>query len=122
MSARPVDTRLLALPRNFLRPRLLLALATRPGHGYELLAELSPTGSERIDPGGMYRSLRAMEAEGLVGSAWEPSTEGPARRVYTITATGRDWLERWAESVRDLRVALDDFLDRFDELPGAPLS
>ncbi|MHB2023164.1 MAG: PadR family transcriptional regulator [Mycobacteriales bacterium] len=116
MSQGPLATRQFVVPRNFLRPHLLLALAERPSHGYELLAELSRTGMDRVDPGGMYRALRAMEAEALVASSWEPSTEGPARRVYTITAAGRQWLDSWADSVRDLRVALDAILDRLDEL------
>jgi PadR family transcriptional regulator, regulatory protein PadR len=43
------------------------------------------------DRGFVYRTLRAMEAEGLVASAWDPSPSGPARRTYTVTPAGRNW-------------------------------
>src|SRR4051812_1472885 len=69
-----------ALPRNFLRPAILLLLREDPAHGYDLLERLRPLGFQRPDPGGLYRVLRALEQEGLVRSAWEPSEAGPERR------------------------------------------
>ncbi|MCA1680840.1 MAG: helix-turn-helix transcriptional regulator, partial [Actinobacteria bacterium] len=47
-----------ALPKNFLRPCLLLLLREAPAHGYELLDRLRAFGFEGSDPGGLYRALR----------------------------------------------------------------
>lgn len=103
-----------ALPRNFLRPCLLLALADGPAHGYDLLEQVTGTGLERVDPGGLYRSLRSMEQEGLLRSWWEPSQAGPARRTYALTEEGLDALHSSAESLREVRRVLHGFLDRYE--------
>lgn len=103
-----------SLPRNFLRPCLLLLLSEAQGHGYDLLEQLPDLGVAHTDPGGLYRTLRAMEQEGLVTSWWEPSTSGPARRTYTVTDEGRDWLHAWAGSVREVERVLRRFTTRYE--------
>ena len=87
------------LPRNFVRPCLLLLLREQPAHGYELLERLRPLGFTRDDPGRLYRALRALEQDGLVRSAWQPSSGGPDRRIYELTRRGTEELHRHATSV-----------------------
>ena len=79
----PISTEpgLPALPKNFLRPCLLLLLREQAAHGYQLLDRLRAFGFEGSDPGGLYRALRKLEGEGLVQSAWQPSGAGPDRRI-----------------------------------------
>ncbi|HWH29446.1 MAG TPA: PadR family transcriptional regulator [Mycobacteriales bacterium] len=101
------------LPRNYLRPCLLLLLAEGTSHGYELLDQLPALGMHRVDPGGLYRCLRAMDQEGLVRSAWEPSTSGPARRTYELTDEGREWLHVVAGSLAELSRSLATYRRRY---------
>jgi PadR family transcriptional regulator, regulatory protein PadR len=103
------------LPRNFLRPCLLLLLREQPAHGYDLLERLRTLGFERDDPGGLYRALRGLEADGLVHSAWEPSREGPDRRIYKLTRAGGVELHRQAKALASTRGTLDVFLSRYGE-------
>ena len=103
------------LPKNFLRPCLLLLLREQPAHGYELLERLRPLGLPGDDPGGLYRALRALEREGLVQSAWEPSSEGPQRRRYELTRAGHEQLHRLAKTLAATRETLDRFLSRYGE-------
>ncbi len=107
------------LPRNYLRPCLLLLLGEGPAHGYDLLEQLPALGIERADPGGLYRCLRAMEQEGLVRSWWERSTAGPARRTYELTEEGRDWLHAWAGTLREVHRMVGGYLDRYASLAPA---
>ena len=58
------------LPRSYLRPCLMLLIAETPSHGYDLLERLEELGLGATDPGGLYRTLRAMEREDLVKSEW----------------------------------------------------
>lgn len=101
------------LPRNYVRPCLLLLLGEGPAHGYDLLEQVAQLGLERADAGGLYRTLRAMEQEGLVASWWEQSTAGPARRTYILTEEGTEWLHAWAGALRETHRLLGDYLNRY---------
>jgi len=114
MTRRDFDDAPIGLPKNFIRPCLLLLLAEEPSHGYDLLLRLADLGVRQIDPGGLYRALRAMEQEGLVSSTWEASDLGPARRTYEITAEGLDWLHAWAGDLRETRRVISGFLTRYE--------
>jgi poly-beta-hydroxybutyrate-responsive repressor len=103
-------------PKNFARPCLLLLLAESPAHGYELIDRLRPFGFEISDPATIYKTLRAMEQDGIVTSQWELSSRGPARRVYSLTSDGRDLLESWALTLSQQRAILGGYLERFSAL------
>ncbi|HEV2723718.1 MAG TPA: helix-turn-helix transcriptional regulator [Thermoleophilaceae bacterium] len=109
------DAALPALPKNFLRPCLLLLLREAPAHGYELLDRLRAFGFEGSDPGGLYRALRKLEGEGLVASAWQRSGAGPDRRIYELTRAGRKELHRRAKALAETRQTLASFLGRYEE-------
>ena len=101
---------------RFVEPALLLLLAERRAHGYELLdriAELIP--GERIDMGNLYRLLRALEEDGLVRSEWDESLPGPAKRTYELTDEGRDLLRAWSKALRETQSVVQGFLDRYGE-------
>ena len=98
---------------RFGEPSLLLLLADRPTHGYELLEQLPELlGEQRVDVGNVYRALRALEEDGLVESEWSAELPGPAKRTYTLTAEGHALLAAWVESLGVLRDELGAFLDR----------
>ncbi len=104
-----------ALPKNFLRPCLLLLLREEPAHGYDLLARMRAFGFPGSDPGGLYRALRGLEDEGLVHSAWEASETGPHRRIYELTRQGMEELHRQAKALTITSERLQSFLGRYEE-------
>lgn len=104
------------LPKNFPRSCLLLLIAERPSHGYDLLERLRRLGVPATDPGGLYRSLRSMEREGLATSRWEMSATGPARRTYVLTDRGWRWLRVWAAAIAESRLVLSSYLERYETL------
>jgi PadR family transcriptional regulator, regulatory protein PadR len=111
----PIESRQPVLPRNFLRPCILLLLREEPAHGYDLMHRLRPFGFVRDDPGRLYRALRALEDEGFVHSAWEASSSGPDRRIYELTRGGVEELHRTATGLADAADVLDVFLARYKE-------
>lgn len=104
-----------ALPKNFLRPCLLLLLRERPAHGYDLLERLRSFGFARDDPGRLYRALRSLEEDGLVRSAWEKSLSGPDRRIYELTRSGGKALHEQAKIIASVTETLEAFLSRYEE-------
>jgi len=95
---------------------LLVSLAARPTHGYELIERLPElSGGDRVDVGNLYRTLRSLEDEGLVTSEWQPELPGPAKRTYTLTAEGHAVLASWLAAVEQLRDGLTMFLDRAEK-------
>ncbi|MFN2467794.1 MAG: PadR family transcriptional regulator [Gaiellaceae bacterium] len=101
---------------RFVEPSLLLLLRERPMHGYELIERLPDLmGSERVDVGNLYRSLRALEEDGIVTSVWSAGLPGPAKRTYELTPAGDRLLDHWVEALRDTRARMSGFLQRYEE-------
>lgn len=100
--------------RALLRPAILLLISEQESHGYELIARLTALGIG-VPPtsGGMYRCLRAMADEGLLESYWTTPTRGPARRVYALTETGEEQLERSMTGLSQLLPTVKGLLQRY---------
>ncbi len=104
-----------AVPRNFIRPCVLLLLRESPAHGYDLVERLRAFGFGGEDPGRLYRTLRALESEGLVRSAWQASSHGPDRRIYGLTSRGMEELHQQVPALRAGARVLDAFVSRYAE-------
>ena len=109
------DLARVALPKNFLRPCLLLLLHESPAHGYELRERLRPLGFGRDDPGRLYRALRSLEDGKLVRSTWQSSSGGPDRRTYELTRAGEERLREATAELQAMHAVIDTFLQRCDE-------
>jgi poly-beta-hydroxybutyrate-responsive repressor len=104
---------------RFTEPALLLLLRERPAHGYELVDSLEGLApGEPVHMGNLYRSLRALEAHGLVSSTWDAEAPGAAKRVYELTDEGRAVLDEWVAALGRARERIDAFLTRYEEGRG----
>jgi PadR family transcriptional regulator PadR len=92
---------------SLVEPTLLCALATQPGHGYDLkrTVEEITEGLVALDLPGTYRMLRRLETEGIVESSWAAGAAGPQRREYTLTPAGWTLLEDWRQFLSRQRRA-----------------
>ena len=76
---------------------ILLGLLRDPATGYDLKSAFS----ERIrhfwsaELSQIYPTLKRLEERRMLESRVEPSPRGPNRKVYSLTDTGREELERW---------------------------
>ena len=96
-----------------LEPWLLLLLAEKPAHGYELLERLKALPeAPNADRGHLYRTLRRLDEQGLVTSTWHVPQAGAARHTYTLTANGLQALDAWAGHIRAALTRLEGFLER----------
>lgn len=108
-------------PRSLLAPCLLLLLAEREGHGYELVERLGCLGFDwDAKPGPTYGELRKLEGAGLVASTWDLGTRGPARRVYQLTGTGRRALQAAAQDMAAVAELAETYRRRYAGLAPPP--
>lgn len=89
---------------------LLGLLADQRDYGLGLTNRLSEAGLGFLPGGTIYPALARLETTGLVTSAREPSSSGPPRKYFELTAAGRDALEdrraEWREFSRSIHVVL----------------
>lgn len=74
---------------------VLAILSTRPAYGYEITTWLRDQGFSDIAEGTVYALLVRIEQRGLVDVEKVPSEKGPPRKVYSLNAAGRDYLEEF---------------------------
>ncbi|WP_408010332.1 poly-beta-hydroxybutyrate-responsive repressor [Pseudalkalibacillus sp. A8] len=111
------DEKVLAsVPKNLLIPVLLLSLRGWNLHGYKLIQQLTQFGFPSIDQGNVYRTLRQLEKEKMVKSEWDTSTEGPARRIYSLTDAGEAYLKVWAGSLEQYQSILNRFFLMYTDM------
>ncbi len=103
--------------KSFLTPYMLLMLRDWSLHGYQIwqqLMVLNLPGLNENDRPAVYRILRQLEEEGKVSSQWDTTDKGgPARRVYSLTDTGREFLNLWAQGLDQYRRTLDFFFKMY---------
>jgi poly-beta-hydroxybutyrate-responsive repressor len=100
-------------PKNFLASWLLLLLRNWSAHGYQLIQTLMLMGLGAVDPATVYRTLRQLESEGLISSVWDPQASGAARRMYTLTPNGEEYLSVWAHQLEQYQNVLNRFFDLY---------
>lgn len=101
-------------PKNFLIPIMLLHLREWNTHGYELMEKITKFGVESLDHGNFYRLLRQLEKDNLVTSVWDTSSGGPAKRIYSITEAGEQYLDKWANSLSEYQKLLNQFFNLYN--------
>ncbi|MFY1696648.1 PadR family transcriptional regulator [Solwaraspora sp. WMMA2101] len=74
---------------------VLAVLAMRPAYGYEITAWLRDQGFSEIAEGTVYALLVRVEQKRLVDVEKVPSEKGPPRKVYSLNAQGREYLEEF---------------------------
>ncbi len=92
---------------DMLMAHLLALLRGWTAYGYDLVQRLEEAGYGDFNKGSIYRTLRQMERLGLVSSDWDTSTDGPARRMYTVTQLGLSFLTDWLAVVDAHRQNLE---------------
>lgn len=74
---------------------VLALVAVQPAYGYEITARLRDQGFTDIVEGTVYALLVRVEQRGLVDVEKVPSEKGPPRKVYSLNAQGRAYLDEF---------------------------
>lgn len=105
-------------------PTLILAvLAEGPRHGYAVAREIERRSGSALSlgEGSLYPALHGLERDGLIAGSWEnPPNGGPPRKVYALTDTGREELERRTRTWREFVEAIEGVLTHNTTPGGIP--
>jgi len=74
-------------------------------YGYSLVRVLSESGSISLKEGTIYPILARLDRDGLVRSEWVESDQGPPRKYYALTSSGRQLFDELNQEF-DLLVSL----------------
>ena len=98
---------------ELLSTSLLAFLKNWNAYGYQLTQRLAESGMPECDSGTVYRTLRQLEKSGFVSSFWDTSESGPARRMYSLTATGDLFLATWMQAFQNYQAVLQQAMQGF---------
>ncbi len=110
--------RLSGRQERYIQPSILMGLLSRPCYGYDLINTIQQYGfiDGQAPPGMIYRHLRRLEEDGLVVSEWNTQEAGAAKRMYTITADGRQVLAIWIDYMTVQAEKLQKFVSMYGKM------
>ena len=92
---------------------VLALLDKQDRYGYELVQKISS--HIAISEGSVYPLLRRLTKEGYFTTYLQESTEGPSRKYYQITESGRDYLymlvKEWDEFTTNVKQLIKEGVD-----------
>lgn len=86
---------------------ILLIIAGQDAYVYEIINKLKASKILVVE-GTIYPLLTRLKNTGLLSYRWEESQQGPPRKYYTITATGRQFLSALESSWNELTTAIEN--------------
>ena len=96
--------------KGLLEVCILNALVEKERYGYDLVKSLVAVPGLGMTEGTLYPLLSRLRVQGLITARLEESSEGPARKYYSLTKEGRkivttmnDYLETLNDGARQLR-------------------
>ena len=99
------DRRITQLRKGILELAVMGVLYDERNYGYSLVRVLSESGSISLKEGTIYPILARLDRDGLVRSEWVESDQGPPRKYYALTSSGRQLFDALSQEL-DVLVSL----------------
>lgn len=94
--------------KGVLELAVLAVLSRSDDYGYAVVRELRDAGLDGVAEASVYGTLRRLYGLGLVSCHFGPSSEGPPRKYFCLTAEGRRRLrverEQWRAFATTMEV------------------
>jgi PadR family transcriptional regulator PadR len=99
------DKRITQLRKGILELAVMGVLYNERHYGYSLIRVLSESGSISLKEGTIYPILARLDRDALVRSEWAESDQGPPRKYYALTSSGRHLFDELSQEF-DLLISL----------------
>lgn len=98
------------LLKGVLDMAVLAVLASGDGYGYDVVRRLRAAGLVDVAEASVYGTLRRLFSDGALNSYVVPSDEGPHRKYYGLTESGRAHLAHLASTWSDFTATIDSLV------------
>lgn len=102
------------LLKGVLDTAVLAVVQRADGYGYDVVRRRREAGLEEVGDASVYGTLRRLYAAGALSTYVVPSDDGPHRKYYSITPSGRELLEQQREDWHRFSSVIAELI-----LPGA---
>jgi PadR family transcriptional regulator, regulatory protein PadR len=121
MVAGTTEKLLAQMRRGAIEYCVLALLRDGPRYGFELSKELAQAGGLVTSEGTVYPLLSRLRQDALVETFWQESAQGPPRRYYRLSESGRLALDAFTVQWRGFRDSVDKIIEGSppDELFGS---
>jgi len=96
------DRRITQLRKGILELAVMGVLYHERHYGYSLVRVLTESASISLKEGTIYPILARLNADGLVRSEWVESDQGPPRKYYALTSSGKQLFDELSKEFQFL--------------------
>ena len=114
------DNKITQLRKGILELAILSALYRKAHYGYSLVRDMAAAGVLDLKEGTIYPILSRLAKEKLVRTEWVESNQGPPRKYYSLTPSGRAMCEALHDEFRRLVRLVDDVAKESVPMPQSP--
>ena len=100
--------------KGFLEFSVLLIIGAKPTYAADILLQLKEA-SLIVVEGTLYPLLSRLKVQGIVSYVWEESKNGPPRKMYCITESGRAVLGTLEQSWKSLDTIVNTFITHYEK-------
>jgi PadR family transcriptional regulator PadR len=97
-----VENKITQLRKGILELAIMGFLYRDTHYGYSLVKALAAGGNLSLKEGTVYPILQRMTREGMVNAEWVESSQGPPRKYYRLTRSGKTTYEILAQEFLQL--------------------
>ena len=90
---------------------LMSVIEEEASYGYEMVSKLRDRGPNLASEGSIYPLLSRLQKQGMIESYLVQSNEGPARKYYRMSKSGRTALQQWRQDWDGFKHSVDEVLD-----------
>lgn len=92
----------------FLPVIILACIGSSPAHGYEIRRLLNKKGLGDFKGGTIYPLLKRLEEAELISFRWDIPDKGAAKKVYSLTNSGKETLQLERGNLERLLILMKD--------------
>ncbi len=114
MSEYNVENTKSQMRKGFLEFPVLLIIGAKAAYAPDILKELKKANLLVVE-GTLYPLLSRLKRFGLVEYSWQESSNGPPRKIYTITVAGKELIQQLEASWKSLDSSVNTLIKHYEK-------